>query len=221
MVGLLSLALLSVGWGCGRARYDGGPDTGMDAPRGDAPFASDDAGEDGPVPDAFLTEDAFRSADASITIDAVVPADAPMPDAFSPPDASMPDALVLRDAPAGPDAASDPACDAVLADPVAAPDDAVFGCAVRGQLGRCSVYAAFGCAGGCACNYYVQNPGWDCPAACPTDLIRTGCVEFVGGGLLYPPAPVACGASTTAEQLVACTMRHEILAGHCGACVCP
>ena len=188
----------------------------MDASRTDAPAASDDAGRDSPAPDAVFREDAFLTEDAVVVVDAHVPADSPSLDVSSMPDASAPE-----DAPIGPDAARDPACDAVLADPAAATDDAVFGCATRGQLGRCSINAAFGCGGGCACNYYAINPGWDCTAACPTDVIRTGCFELVGGGLAFPPAPIDCGASTTAEQLGACIVRHELLAGHCGACVCP
>ncbi len=164
--------------------------------------------------DAFLPIDAPVPLDAREAIDAPVVIDSPVPDA------AMSDAFVEHDAPVGPDAARDPVCDAVLTAPAAALDSDVFSCARRGQLGRCSLYEALGCGGGCACNYYVQNPGWDCPAVCPTDLIRTGCIELVGGGLLPPPAPIDCAASTTLEQLVACTMRHEILAGHCDICAC-
>jgi len=220
MVGLLCLALVSIGSGCGRARYDGGPDTGMDAPRGDAPFASDDAGEDSPGPDAVVAADAFEAADAFASTDASLLDTSMRPDAFAAPDAFAGlDAFEAPDAAPEPDAAADPMCAAILADPSAFSDADVFRCGVLRQLGRCVVFDARAC-GVCACDYYVQNSGWDCPGTCPTDLTPTGCIEFRAGGLLPPTSTPECAASPDVESLGACVMRHEILAGHCAPCTC-
>ncbi len=189
---------------CGRTRYlpsDAGESDrdAFTAPSIDAPMAS----EDTPASDApTVSPDAFASSFDAFT--------AP-PDAFSA-DAFGPDVF-------GPDAFVDPACAAILADGASGTDDDVFRCGVTGQLGRCRIADARECPT-CACDYYTINDSWDCAARCPADLTPTGCYVFRGSGDTTFPVGFDCASAVGTVGVGACILRHELLAGHCAACVC-